>query len=683
MHANTGTTNPPGRSRRPVVLQQIVLAALLLCLVPTVAPAAPTPPDVEELFRDRDWEALDRLAAGGTSLDIRDEAFIANAYWLQQRWGDALELLEGIEAKLPEAVRPYAEMMRILGYERTGRPQQALPLARALSADAPPPLRFYVAYAGYRLAGEAGGDTESWLQAMEDNAATEGHRQTLLTVQLQEPGGDVRDALAMLDENPHHGPSLAILRRQPEAERGPDTHCALGYQAFLQGEFARAAGELAKVPAGHAKARKARYYQAMSHYRRKEYGQAFRLFKELAERGGGYSASSVVRLSILARHAYRKEVLDLLATLAKQTEGRRRLEALEALAWLGSEPQRRWAEQQLIANHPETEERSEVLWERGWESWQAGSPAEARTQWEKALQGETDHRWRARFLYWTARALEEEGNDQAAREHYERLRSSSPRSVYAWMAYPDGPYRIVDALPEELQSEPGPLESWGFVLYARLVGADSKNPAERYRAARLGFWLGNEASAYREALSVSDHLAVDGGLSRPLLEMIYPLPYREEVCAAAAHFGVEPWYIWATMRQESAFDADIRSWVGAVGLMQLMPATLEWEASTLGLDDADGTDPADNIHVGTAHLARRYREFKRPDLASAAYNAGASAVRRWLKGDASPTPEVWLETVGYEETADYARRVMGGMDNYRHLYEDRGICPRKGEGNPE
>lgn len=159
------------------------------------------------------------------------------------------------------------------------------------------------------------------------------------------------------------------------------------------------------------------------------------------------------------------------------------------------------------------------------------------------------------------------------------------------------------------------------------------------------------------------------------LRLRFPLAHRARVRAAADEHGLPLDWLYAVIRQESAFDADIASHAGAVGLMQLMPATAREVARRRGRpppSTMDLIDPGLNIALGSAYLARMQRRFGgHPLLASAAYNAGPNAVERWLPQEPM-AGDLWLTRIPYRETRDYVRRVL----TYRVIYRYRlGLPP--------
>lgn len=119
------------------------------------------------------------------------------------------------------------------------------------------------------------------------------------------------------------------------------------------------------------------------------------------------------------------------------------------------------------------------------------------------------------------------------------------------------------------------------------------------------------------------------------------LPYQELVAEASQTYGVPVPLINAIIKQESAFNPDAKSHCGAMGLMQLMPAT----AKDLGCKDA--FDPRENIMAGTKYIGQMLKRFDGDvSLATAAYNAGPGNVRKY--GNQVPP---------FKETQNYVAKV--------------------------
>lgn len=128
--------------------------------------------------------------------------------------------------------------------------------------------------------------------------------------------------------------------------------------------------------------------------------------------------------------------------------------------------------------------------------------------------------------------------------------------------------------------------------------------------------------------------------------------YAPEIAAAASRYGVDPALLRAVIHAESAFDPRAVSDKGAQGLMQLMPGT----AADMGVRDA--FLPGQNIDGGARYLAQLLRDFHGNErLATAAYNAGEAAVRKY-----NGVPP-------YDETQLYVQRVALLHRRYRAAIE--------------
>jgi soluble lytic murein transglycosylase-like protein len=125
-------------------------------------------------------------------------------------------------------------------------------------------------------------------------------------------------------------------------------------------------------------------------------------------------------------------------------------------------------------------------------------------------------------------------------------------------------------------------------------------------------------------------------------------PFKAEIDAAAAKYGIDPALLRGLIRQESNFNPSAGSPAGAQGLAQLMPGT----AAALGVTNP--LDPAQSIDGGAKYLRQQLDAFGGDvTKALAAYNAGPGAVQRY--GGVPP----------YAETQNYVRQVQAYADEYR------------------
>jgi soluble lytic murein transglycosylase len=160
-------------------------------------------------------------------------------------------------------------------------------------------------------------------------------------------------------------------------------------------------------------------------------------------------------------------------------------------------------------------------------------------------------------------------------------------------------------------------------------------------------------------------------------------PYRTAFGQQARSQGLEEHWVLGLVRQESRFIVNARSSAGASGLMQLMPATARWVARKIGMRDfapAQVNDVEVNIALGTTYLRYVLDELEgSPVLAAAAYNAGPGRARKW-KADRPLEGAIYAETIPFNETRDYVKKVMSNTVYYAALYggETRPLKSRLG-----
>ncbi|NDU85274.1 MAG: lytic transglycosylase domain-containing protein [Ferrovum sp.] len=156
----------------------------------------------------------------------------------------------------------------------------------------------------------------------------------------------------------------------------------------------------------------------------------------------------------------------------------------------------------------------------------------------------------------------------------------------------------------------------------------------------------------------SIHSAEHTDLVDPAL--LFPLPYATLIHSCAARYGVsEPW-ILAVIRQESRFFVTARSRTGALGLMQLMPATARWSARRIGIKNyhAEDANVAEtNIPLGTYYLGHLNQLLGNPILAVMGYNAGPLRAQTWASSGIGD-PRIFVENTPLDETRDYVQQVL-------------------------
>jgi soluble lytic murein transglycosylase len=177
--------------------------------------------------------------------------------------------------------------------------------------------------------------------------------------------------------------------------------------------------------------------------------------------------------------------------------------------------------------------------------------------------------------------------------------------------------------------------------------------ADKMQAAILASRWGWHSRAIAAAASVGEY---------DDLALRYPMPFNETFLEYSEDASISPTWAYGVARSESLFMRDVRSSAGAIGLMQLMPATGKDVAQRInlpysGLDTL--TNPDSNIRLGTTYLGEMVERFGgNRVLATAAYNAGPHRVDAWLPQVGELDARIWIENIPFNETRGYVRRVL-------------------------
>ena len=152
----------------------------------------------------------------------------------------------------------------------------------------------------------------------------------------------------------------------------------------------------------------------------------------------------------------------------------------------------------------------------------------------------------------------------------------------------------------------------------------------------------------------------------------YPMTYAPEIRAAAAEFSLDPAYVASVVLAESSFDAEAVSSVGAIGLMQIMPATGEWIAGKLEDEPFDVQrlyQPEVNLRYGCWYLRFLLDRYD-GDMytASTAYHQGQGRVDQWLEDPQYSQDGRTLTAISSAVTDTYVNRIMESYAHYQELY---------------
>lgn len=301
-------------------------------------------------------------------------------------------------------------------------------------------------------------------------------------------------------------------------------------------------------------------------------------------------------------------------------------------------------------------------------------------------------------VYWSARNESSLGNETGRVMWLEKLITDFPLNFYSTLARWELEMGLDDFIKSGIDVNP---------LYRStgLGEIDRKRLSRAERLVAVGFFdiaemelmrinLNNDKIEFKAYLARLLHLAhgfqsaislnwsilqENGGeqMSGALARGLFPNAWLKPVEIHAKRYNLDPWFVLSLMRQESAFNASIVSSANAYGLMQLLPATALDVADSLNIeltDEAILKDPDMNVKLGVNYLNRLLNLFDGNAIhALAAYNAGDHKVREWLETRRNMGVVEFVESIPYNETRNYVKKIIRNYSIYLALYKRENV----------
>ena len=373
--------------------------------------------------------------------------------------------------------------------------------------------------------------------------------------------------------------------------------------------------------------------------------------------------------------------------------------------------------QRLVRDAPPADTQGQSLWQAGWEQYRQARYEAAARLWSEFETRYPRAALLPQVLYWQARAAIFNDHHDTAIRLYQRLINDYPAHYYSRLAAtsrqslehrlqssgvvvagadetpptipwtPPRPPRELDASPgqparerfhfiriQELQQlQMHPLAAREIHMLAPLL---PQTTPVRYFLATLCASSQEHAAVLRFLSGIIEAMspAEVRGLPRTFWTLLFPRAFWPEVLPQSKRLGLNPYVVLSMMRQESAFNPAAVSRAGAIGLMQLMPATAQEIAARLALPEISVEqlhDPQLSITLGTRYFAELLERYQgNVVLALAAYNAGPGQVARWLEQWPHLAMEEFIEHIPFDETRAYVKLVLRNLAVYERLYPD-------------
>jgi soluble lytic murein transglycosylase len=316
-----------------------------------------------------------------------------------------------------------------------------------------------------------------------------------------------------------------------------------------------------------------------------------------------------------------------------------------------------------------------------------------------------DRHWAAagRADYFRARAAAATGDVEGARTRWISIVEKHPLTFYMLLAHarlaaldPAAAKKVLDDAAAKDRQGTFPtrvhavFDSPGFIRGARLLEVGEIEAARREMTLAGAVSEGADpeitwtvGALYNQAGypelghafargKLSDHLPhYPEGQWRTRWEVAYPRAFEPIVIKACGTYSCPTTLAWGIMREESSFIADVKSHANAIGLMQLIEPTARGVAigTQYGADEASLKRPEVSVEFGVKLLSMLRSRHGHPALAIAAYNGGGGAVNRWMKSRTTDELDVFVESIPYDETRNYVKRVLSSQAAYAYLYD--------------
>ena len=305
-------------------------------------------------------------------------------------------------------------------------------------------------------------------------------------------------------------------------------------------------------------------------------------------------------------------------------------------------------------------------WGMGWSEYMLGNYRSALNIFAY-LEKSGKSYYESKGLYWKARCLEKLGNKEDSNKTYSLILSKFKEGYYVYLAnlkINDGKNNIKEIRPNVARK----IDS----LSQFIIDLESGDRLiKEYQAHLIKKLDSKESIALLDILSDKKkyNLLIKSSYKTfSENHHKYPLAYKEIVYKNSQQYNVDKNLIFALMREESLFDSNAVSWVGAKGLMQLMDKTKKSLEKDMGTKSGNVYKPNINIKLGTFYLSKLMKDFDN-DLIRviASYNAGPHNIKKWNKRFDGYDNDEFVESIPFKETHGYVKRVLRSYFKYNEL----------------
>ncbi len=605
----------------------------------------------------------------------------------------ALDYLKSLEKEYP-ILAPYVLLREGRAYELNNNLEKAKKIWQELISKYPESLISTEAY--YKLGTY---DRQYWQQAIDkfpQHPRTQGIARELLSKKPED-----KKLLLLLAKYDLSSETKSILDRlvaDYSSQLKPEQWDAIGNNYWINGHYAQSATAYEKgtATAEHLY-RSARSYHVSDNKEKAKQGylNLVQKFSDAPQTGLAWR-----RLASLSTDSEAVGYLNKVNEKYPIHAPKALIEKITLLTKLGRYDEANQAQSILLEKYSSSDEAANYRWGIASKLARTNNFISA-WQWAQQISiNNPDSAIAPKAAFWVGKWAENLGQGKEAQTVYQYVLDNHPHSYYAWrsavrLGKDVGDFNSLRSLQLEVKTPVNrpipPACSNTFkelfllgengdaidLFTAEIANKETISVSEQFTQGLLQQTQGQYLKSINSIWSLSQKDSPEDFRAGQILRKspeywnaLFPFPYQDLVVKWSKERKLNPFLVISLIRQESRFEKDIKSPVGATGLMQVMPDTGKWIAPQINLKEYSLTNPEDNINMGTWYLNYTHETYQNNSmLAIASYNAGPGNVSKWLEEYNSNDIDQFVENIPFAETKKYIETVFGNYWNYVELYD--------------
>ena len=508
-----------------------------------------------------------------------------------------------------------------------------------------------------------------------------------------------------------------LVAGRPELKLTRNQRMTHAMVRFNRGQLKSAISEFRKAAAGHKDKTTARatYYIGRAYHRQRKYDSALQAYNKIVSLypASGYLTRALYQSTLCYRRKGQPQLAEkhLIHFIEKYSWSALADDALYDLGWV-QENEKQYDKaiasyRRLTARYTHSNWLPRAYWRIGWIQYRNGQYTECIETFTTLMKGFPSDSFAKAAHFWIGKSYERQHRLKAAettysemaktsywyysgvaRAHLKRLQSKLDIPVrQEILAIPRARVTLNSPAWKNIGSKKTPrvqqlmrLKLFEDALTELQGDIERDNSTRQDNYYNLILCL-EKLKRFQQAHGYADRLSnfrslrgKDNALPIELYRFLYPLYYADLLQKHTTAYEIDPLFVAAMIREESRYNADIVSYAGAVGLMQIMPATGRELAGRLKIPRFSKKmlyNPDINIQMGSWYMKSLMNQFDNNHaLVAGAYNGGPGRMRRWIKAKQIPDLDEFIEDIGIDQTRRHIKKVIDSYLIYQQLYSN-------------